>query len=222
MAQYAPGSSDKIEPGAQSRPPPLWQSAYTRPAGLVRSRCEILAVIGSREPPQHWLRQRAPLPACGRADTRPALHGETAAREGAAQGHAGAARDECASTAARPARRRLVLDGVVSNREGNRAGRVEKLMGIRFGGRKATRVSRRCSSVLGVKLAEAPMAAGPIRPPCPARPGSRLRMRRSDPAHPRAATLRLCRPAGRACGVPIQPRPSGVAAVCLGRRHGSP
>ena len=89
MAQYAPGSSDKIEPGAQSRPPPLWQSAYTRPAGLVRSRCEILAVIGSREPPQHWLRQRAPLPACGRADTRPALHGETAAREGAAQGHAG-------------------------------------------------------------------------------------------------------------------------------------
>ena len=133
MAQYAPGYSDKIEPGAQSHPPPLWQSAYTRPAGLVRSRCEILAVIGSREPPQHWLRQRAPLPACGRADTRPALHGETAAHEGAAQGHAGAARDECASTAARPARRRLVLGGVVSNREGNRAGRVEKLMGIRFG-----------------------------------------------------------------------------------------
>ena len=59
MAQYAPGSSDKIEPGAQSRPPPLWQSAYTRPAGLVRSRCEILTV-GGREPPQHWHRRRPP------------------------------------------------------------------------------------------------------------------------------------------------------------------
>ena len=165
-------------------------------AGLVRSRCEILAVGGSREPPQHWHRRRAPLPACGRADTRPAIHGETAAREGAAQGHAGAARDECASTAARPARRRLVLDGVVSNREGNRAGRVEKLMGIRFGGRKATRVGRRCSSVLGVKLAEAPMAAGqpsPVRPRTAAvqldLPPCRPRVRRTGPAPP----VRRCR-----------------------------
>jgi len=93
-----------------------------------------------------------------------------------------ATRGRPAMSAPRP-RRRLVPGGVVSNRVGNRAGRVEKLMGIRFGGRKATRVSRRCSSVLGVKLAEAPMAAG-----------------QPSPVRPHTAAVQLDRPAGCACG----------------------